>query len=153
MNSVDAWLLLITVAVVVSSVVACDESTSGGLGAWWMPSASWSSPCTEPSSSSSPSPCGWTSRGAVVPLSPCSCRRLSRLLRSFLSFCRALHSRSSSSSFPCSALNSLQRLSSLLRARMALLCSPCRWIFSFTIWDCFFCRAFRRFCMQRLSSS
>lgn len=113
---VSAGWLLVVVAVVVLLVAASVGSSSGGLGAWWMPSVSSPSPCGKPSSSSSSScssssssslakgSCRWASAGAEVSLSPCFWRRLSRLLRSFLSFCRARHSRSSSSSFPCRAL-------------------------------------------------
>lgn len=52
-----------------------------------------------------------------------------------------------------SLCSSRHKLSSLLRARIALLCSPCKWTLSFTIWDCFFWRVFSRFCMLRLSSN
>lgn len=104
------WLLV--GAVVVLLAVLNVGLSSGGLGAWWAPSVSSLSPSSKPSSSSSSSwssssslikgSCGQISGGAEVSL---SCwRRLSRLLRSFLSFCRALHSRSSSSSFPWRAL-------------------------------------------------
>lgn len=49
--------------------------------------------------------------------------------------------------------SSLQRLSSLLRARIALLCSLWRWIFSLRTCVCFFCSTFTCFCILRLSSS
>lgn len=113
--AVSAGWLAAVVAAVALSAAAGVASSSGGLGAWWMPSVSNPSPHGKPSSSSSSS-CSpsssslaegsrsWSFGGAVVSLLPCSWRRLSRLLRSFLSFCRALHSLSSSSSFPCRAL-------------------------------------------------
>lgn len=109
--SVSACWLLVGAVVVLSAVLNVGSS-SGGLGAWWVPSVSSLSSSGRPSSSSSSSwssssslikgSCGQTSGGAEVSL---SCwRKLSRLLRSFLSFCRARHSRSSSSSFPWRAL-------------------------------------------------
>lgn len=92
-------VVVIAAASVVSSVAAGVGSSSGGLRAWCTPSVSGSSSCPEPVASSSSS-----SSSSGAPSSPGSWRRLSWLLRSFLSFCRALHSRSSSSSFPCRAL-------------------------------------------------
>lgn len=49
--------------------------------------------------------------------------------------------------------SSRQRDSSLLRAKMALLCSLCKWTFSFTTCACFFCSIFICFWTFRLSSS
>lgn len=109
--SAPAYWLLVGAVVVLSGVSNVGFS-SDGLGAWWVPSLSSLSPSGKPSSSSSSSglsssslikgSCGQTSGGAEV---SSSCwRRLSRLLRSFLSFCRARHNRSSSSSFPWRAL-------------------------------------------------
>lgn len=49
--------------------------------------------------------------------------------------------------------SSRHRLSSLLRARMARLCSLCSWSFSLVIWACLFCRYLSFFCSARCSSS
>lgn len=49
--------------------------------------------------------------------------------------------------------SSRQSDSSLLRARMALLCSLCRWTFSFTTCACFFCSIFICLWTFRLSSN
>lgn len=49
--------------------------------------------------------------------------------------------------------SSRQRDSSLLRAKMALLCSLCKWTFSFTTCACFFCSIFICFWTFRLSSN
>lgn len=111
------WLLFDTTVVV--GLTPDVVFNLGRLGFWWMPSLSSSLPCSKhsssPSSSSSFSSssstssssakgsCWCASGGAKLSLSPCLLRRLSRLLRSFLSFCRARQSRSSSSSFPCRA--------------------------------------------------
>lgn len=107
----EGWLLFDTTVVV--GLTPDVVFNSGRLGVWWMPSFSSSLPCSKhssspsSSSSSSSSPAKgsrWCASGGVkLSLSPCPLRRLSRLLRSFLSFCRARQSRSSSSSFPCRA--------------------------------------------------
>ena len=101
----------------VSCLTPCIEPTSSTFSSSTFSSSTFSSSSFSSSSFSSPSPstpspssssakgsCRWSSGAAVVSSSPCSCRRLSRLFRSFLSFCSALHSLSSSSSFPCRAL-------------------------------------------------
>lgn len=49
--------------------------------------------------------------------------------------------------------SSRHRLSSLLRARMALLCSFLRLSFSWRSWFCFFCSTFICFCVLRCSSN
>lgn len=82
---------------------------SGGLEVWWTSSVSKLSGKRSLSSTScccslTEGSSGCSSEGAGVPCPSSFWRRLKRLFRSFLSFCRARHKRSSSSSFPCRAL-------------------------------------------------